>query len=129
MDNSHPDRLEQTEQQLRPLIENATEIITVLNRDGTRRYISPNIERSLGYKPEELIGRNAFEIVHPDDLAEIRALFVSGVTNPGVVVTRELRLKAKDGSWRIHQATAHNLLNDPIVSGVVVKSRDVNERQ
>jgi PAS domain S-box-containing protein len=129
MDNTPSENLEQTEQQLRPLIENATDIITVLNRDGTRRYVSPAIERSLGYTPEELTGTNAFELVHPDDLPELRKLFVSGVTNPGLIVTRQFRIKAKDGSWRIHEATAHNLLNDPTVSGVVINSRDITERK
>ena len=129
MDNTPSDKLEQTGQQLRPLIENATDIITVLNRDGTRRYVSPSIERSLGYTPEELTGKNAFELVHPDDLPELQQLFVSGVTNPGLVVTRQFRIKAKDGSWKIHEATAHNLLNDPTVSGVVINSRDITKRK
>ena len=119
MDNTPSDKLEQTEQQLRLLIENATDVITVLNRDGTKRYVSPSIERSLGYTPEELTGKNAFELVHPDDLPELQRLFVSGVNNPGLIVTRQFRIKARDGSWRIHEATAHNLLNDPTVSGVV----------
>ncbi|HYX27432.1 MAG TPA: PAS domain S-box protein, partial [Pyrinomonadaceae bacterium] len=118
-------KLEQTEQQLRPLIENSTDIITVLNADGTRRYVSPSIERLLGYKPEELTGKNAFELVHPDDLAELKKLFAAGLANPGVVVTKEFRIKAKDGSWRIHEATAHNLLTDATVQGVVVNSRDI----
>ena len=121
MDNTTSDKLEPTEQQLRPLIENATEIITVLNRDGTRRYVSPSIERSLGYKPEELVGENAFALVHADDRAELQELFTSGVTNPGLVVTKQFRIKAKNGSWRIHEATAHNLLNErtyvPVLSG------------
>jgi PAS domain S-box-containing protein len=129
MDNTISDKLEQTEQQLRLLIENSTDVITVLNRDGTKRYVSPSIERSLGYTPEELTGKNAFELVHPDDLAELQRLFVSGVNNPGVIVTRQFRIKARDGSWRIHEATAHNLLNDPTVSGVVVNSRDITERK
>src|SRR5436305_5766149 len=120
MDNTPSDKLEQTEQHLRPLIENATDIITVLNHDGTRRYVSPSIKRSLGYAPEELTGKNAFDLVHPNDLPELEKLFVSGVTNPGLVVTRQFRIKAKDGSWKIHEATAHNLLDDPMVSGVVI---------
>jgi PAS domain S-box-containing protein len=128
MDIAPTNKLEQTEEQLRPLIENATDVVTVLNRDGTRRYVSPAIERSLGYKPEELVGRNAFELVHPDDLPELHGLFASGVMNPGIVVTKQFRLKAKDGSWRIHEATAHNLLDDPTVHGVVVNSRYITDR-
>ncbi len=128
MDNSLSDKLEHTEQQLQPLIEYSTEIITVLNRDGTRRYVSPSVERSLGYTAEELVGKNPFELVHPDDVNELQKLFAAGVTNPGLVVTRQFRIKAKNGSWRIHEATAHNLLDDPGVNGVVVNSRDITER-
>jgi PAS domain S-box-containing protein len=128
MDNSPSDKLEQTEQQLRPLIEYATEIITVLNGDGTRRYVSPSVERSMGYTPEDLVGKSPFELVHPDDVTELKELFTAGISNPGLVVTRQFRIKAKDGSWRIHEATAHNLLNDPAVRGVVVNSHDITDR-
>lgn len=128
MDTLPSDKLEHTEQQLRPLIEYSTEIVTVLNRDGTRRYVSPSVERSLGYTAEELVGRNPFELVHPDDVAVLQKLFAAGITNPGLVVTRQFRIKAKDGTWRIHEATAHNLLDDPDVNGVVINSRDITER-
>ena len=121
--------LEQTEQQLRPLIENATDIITVLNADGTRRYVSPSIERLLGYTPEELIGKNVFELVHPDDAADLRRLFAAGVTHPGIVITKQFRIRAKAGSWRIHEFTAHNLLNDASVRGIVINSRDITARK
>jgi len=121
--------LRQSEEHLRALIENAADIITVLNRDGTRRYVSPSIERSTGYAPEELIGKNPFEIVHPDDAAELRQLFTTGTQQPGFIVTKEFRLRHKNGSWRIHEATAHNLLDDPAVRGIVVNSRDITDRK
>src|SRR6266568_5167339 len=100
MDNTTSNKLEQTEQQLRPLIENATDIITVLNRDGTRRYVSPSIERSLGYTPEELIGKNAFDLVHPDDANELMKLFAAGLSSPGFTVSRNFRIRHRDGSWK-----------------------------
>src|SRR5688572_5587908 len=121
--------LRQSEEHLRALIENAADIITVLNRDGTRQYVSPSVERSTGYTPEELIGKNPFEIVHPDDVADLRQLFTTGTQQPGFIVTKEFRLRHKNGSWRIHEATAHNLLDDPAVNGVVVNSRDITDRK
>jgi PAS domain S-box-containing protein len=129
MNNPSADKLEQTEQQLRPLIEIATDIITVLTRDGTRRYVSPSVERLLGYKPEELTGQNAFDLVHPEDRAELQRLFAAGVANPGVVVTRQFRVKARNGEWRFLEATAHNLLDDATLQGVVVNSRDITSRK
>ena len=123
------DALEHNEEYLRSLIENANDIITVLNRDGTRRYVSPSVERSTGFRPDELVGKSPFDLVHPDDAPVLRNLFTTGITQPDFIVTREFRLKTKDGSWRIHEATAHNLLDDPIVAGVVINSRDITERK
>lgn len=121
--------LRQSEEHLRSLIENATDIITVLNRDGTRQYVSPSVERSLGYKPEELIGKNPFEMVHPDDAPELRELFTAGIQKSGFIITKEFRIRHKDGTWRTHEATAHNLLDDPAVRGIVVNSRDITDRK
>src|SRR5437868_1274729 len=121
--------LKQSEEHLRSLIENATDVITVLNREGNRVYVSPSVERSLGYRPEELIGKNPFELVHPDDAQELRELFTSGISQPGFIVSKEFRIRHKDGSWYIHEATAHNLLDDPAVAGIVINSRDVTNRK
>lgn len=118
--------LRQSEEHLRALIENATDIITVLNRDGTRQYVSPSVERSIGYRPDELIGKSPFELVHPDDAVELRQLFIEGSREP---VTKEFRIRHKNGSWRFHEATAHNLLHDPAVNGIVVNVRDVTDRK
>jgi PAS domain S-box-containing protein len=121
--------LQHSEEYLRSLIENAVDVITVLNRDGTRRYVSPSVERATGYRPEELIGKSPFELVHPDDAPVLRDLFERGIVQPNLIGKREFRLRSKDGSWRIHEATAHNLLADPIVAGVVVNSRDITDRK
>src|ERR1044072_6193383 len=69
--------LKQSEQQFRSLIENASDVITVLNKQGIRQYVSPSIERSIGYQPEELVGKDPFEIVHPDDAPALRELFAT----------------------------------------------------
>src|SRR5581483_555043 len=110
-------------------IENATDIITILDRDGTRRYVSPSIQRALGYNPQELIGKNPFDLVHPDDLPELRKLFASGLTQSGYTITKEFRIRHKDGSWKTHEATAHNLLDDAAVGGIVINSRDITARK
>src|SRR5258706_1874425 len=73
-DLTHP-----TEAHFRSLIENTTDIITILEADGSIRYESPSIERILGYKPEELVGRNAFEFIHPDDVVRVHKIFTEGL--------------------------------------------------
>src|SRR2546423_5665550 len=121
--------LRQSEEQFRSLIENATDVITVLDREGIRQYVSPSIERSIGYQPEELVGKDPFELLHPDDVPVLRELFTTGIRQPGFIVTKEFRIRHKDGTWRTHEATAHNLLDDPAVRGIVVNSRDITDRK
>jgi PAS domain-containing protein len=60
--------LKESEERFRPLVQNASDIITVLEADGTIRYQSPATERVLGYRPEELVGKNVFDYGHLDDM-------------------------------------------------------------
>jgi nitrogen fixation negative regulator NifL len=118
-----------TEAHFRSLIENTTDIITILEADGNIRYESPSIERILGYKPEELIGRNVFELIHPDDVARIQKIFTEGLIRAGRIESGEYRFRHKDGSWRVFEGIGKSLLEDPTVRGVIVNSRDITERK
>jgi PAS domain S-box-containing protein len=121
--------LRESEEHFRSLIENALDIITILNGDGTIRYESPSIERVLGYKPEDLIGKNVFEFIQPDDALNVINTFTHGIQNPGVATSAELRFQHKDGSWRILEAIGTSFLDDSGVTGIVVNSRDITERK
>ncbi|HTS19710.1 MAG TPA: PAS domain S-box protein [Verrucomicrobiae bacterium] len=117
------------EQYLRSKIENASDILSILESNGLIRYESPAVEHVLGYKPEELIGRNAFELVHPDDLARIQIIFHEGLNQSGAIRCGEFRYRHKDGSWRVFEAIGRNLMDDPAIRGVIVSSRDITERK
>ena len=121
--------LRRSEARFRSLIANATDLITILGADGTVCYESPPIESILGYGSEELIGRNAFDLIHPDDCGAMSAAFVAVVAEPASVPTVEFRFRHADGSWRWLESTATNLLADDAVRGVVVNSRDVTDRR
>lgn len=121
--------LRQSEQYYRSLIENALDTITILEKDGTIKYESPAVERVLGYVPEELVGRSAFDYVHPDDHPRVKELFRRSDGTPGVTETVEFRFRHRDGSWRTLEAVGNNLLDDPAVGGVVVNARDVTQRK
>ncbi|MCL5022498.1 MAG: PAS domain S-box protein [Nitrospirae bacterium] len=110
------------------LIQNSSDIITVLETDGTVRYESPSIERVLGYAPDELTGRNAFETIHPDDLDCAREAFDRIIRDPAVSLSAEFRVRHKDGSWRLVEATGSNQIHNPLITGIVVNSRDVTDR-
>lgn len=90
---------EQREAEFRLLAETSTDTIVRGNLDGIRLYISPSVRSLLGYEPEELIGRRAMEIVHPDDLPGFGALMQrirAGHLDVGTIEVRQLH---RDGGW------------------------------
>jgi PAS domain S-box-containing protein len=111
----------------RMLVENAHDLILVLNADGSMRYVSPAAQRMTGYEAEELASRNPFEFVHPDDLSEIVEKFSAGLSKPGHIEHVEYRSKRKDGTWFIAEAVATNLLENPAIRGIVINIRDITQ--
>jgi len=117
--------LQRREEHFRLLIENALDLITILQPDGTIRYVSPSHQRILGYRAEQLIGVNALTMVHPGDVAALRALFRAEHSPSSI----EFRLRHADGAYRTLEAFGRNLSHVPGVQGVVINSRDVTERR
>ncbi|CAG0964054.1 partial two-component system, NarL family, sensor histidine kinase EvgS, partial [Anaerolineae bacterium] len=120
--------LRASEARFRALVENSSEIITILNADGTARYESPAHERVLGYTLDEMIGAYPLALVHPEDLPRLLDIFVTGIQVPKYTAQAEYRIRHKDGTWRTMEMVACNLLEDPAVEGIVVNSRDITER-
>jgi PAS domain S-box-containing protein len=121
--------LGESERRFRSLVQHASDIVTILEEDGTIRYESPSIERVLGYRPEELVGKNAFEYVHPGELGSASSTFARVLETPGETGRVEFRFQHKDGSWRWLEAIGSDLRHDPAVKGVVVNSRDITDRK
>jgi PAS domain S-box-containing protein len=121
--------LRQSEEYFRALTENALDLTAVLDPDSTIRYLSPSIQRVLGFTPAELVGRNPFELIHPEDVARTQEVFRAAVATPGGTVQTEFRFGHKDGSWCVLEAITRNLVQDPSVKGVIVNSRDVTARR
>jgi diguanylate cyclase (GGDEF)-like protein/PAS domain S-box-containing protein len=119
----------ESEERFRSLVQYSSDIITLLDADGTVRYVSPAVERVMGYKPEEQIGTSAFGSVHPDDRDRALDTFAEVLKTPGLHSLLESRVPHKDGSWRYLEHLVNNLLDDPAVRGVLVNSRDVTERK
>jgi PAS domain S-box-containing protein len=120
---------ERGEDYFRTLVANASDILTVLEVDGTIRYVSPAVERTLGYRPEERVGRNCLELIHPDDEGRARDALDEALRIKGVPVPVEVRARHRDGSWRHMKVSLTNLLDDPSVRAVVLDSRDITQRR
>ncbi|RYJ13444.1 PAS domain S-box protein [Halogeometricum borinquense] len=115
-----------TEAKFRTLIENSRDLISVLDADGNHTYASPASKHVLGIPRSELEGSNSFKQIHPDDREDIRSQFDTVESRD--TIRAEFRHKHADGSWRVLDAVAVNLLDDPAVGGIVVNARDVTSR-
>ena len=121
--------LRASEERFRSLIQNASDIIVVLDADGKIIYESPAVERILGFKPEQRIGTGAFGEVHPDDVGLVESKLAKLLKGPQERTSMWYRISDKDGSWHHFEAIATNLLDDPTVRGIVVNIRDITERR
>lgn len=119
--------VQETEEKLQSLLYYSHEIIGILDADGTITFQSPSIEPSLGYRPEEVIGRNCFDLVHSDDSQLAKRMFEKMLDRPNTPFTIEIRLKHKDGEWRNYEVNCTNHLNNRSIIGVVCNIHDITE--
>ncbi len=97
------------EERFGSLVRNASDVVSVLDADGTIRYQSPAVERLLGHSPEEMIGKNSFDFVHPEDAQAVAKAFTE-VLKSGEQARVEYRFRHADGSWRYLESAATDLL-------------------
>lgn len=117
-------------QRFQALIENATDIIVILDEQGTFCYCSPSAERILGYTLADVWGRNAVELVHADDAPLILQVLQGAILQPRQSQPPiEYRVRHKLGFWCYFEAVATSLLDDPAVAGVVVNCHDITQRK
>ncbi len=121
--------LSQSEKRFRALIENSSDAVTLVDAEGRAIYDSPAAPGMLGYAPEDWIGKQVFELVHPDDIPDIKDLFQKLVEAPGSTLARTFRVHHKSGSWLWIEAVAKNLLAEPAVKAIVVNYRDITARK
>jgi diguanylate cyclase (GGDEF)-like protein/PAS domain S-box-containing protein len=121
--------LRESEERFRALVQSSSDIIAVLDADARLVYASPAAESILGYPDGSMIGRNVFELLHPDDLRPAQGAMAETLLEPGDERQLELRLAHADGSWRHLEVVGRNLLTDPAVKGIVLNAREITERR
>ncbi len=121
--------LRQSEERFRRVVENALDIITILDTDGKIHYESPSVGKVLGYSPTQLIGQNFFEYIHPDDLDKAFQGIINALQNPQKVLTSEFRCRHQQGSWRILETISQQFIDNSPEPKIIINSRDITERK
>jgi PAS domain S-box-containing protein len=122
-------RREQGLERYRRMIESLDDIATIIEPDGTIKYVSPAVERVLGYKPDELIGEVGFGYQSPEGSEAVADAIEDVLDNPAEPRTVQTRFRRADGSWCWVESTLRNRLDDGVIDGILVSSRDISERK
>jgi len=117
------------ERRLLALTEHAQDIITIAAADGRLHYVSGGVQNSLGYTSEERESNYVFEHVHPDDREDLLAKYRELVAGEIKGFSREFRTRHKDGSYRWLESRCVSALDNPLIGGIVINSRDITERK
>ena len=120
--------LKKTTERHSTMIENIGDVIVIMGADGITKYQSPNIEKWFGWKPDDLIGKNGWDNVHPEDIESIQKEF-SKILKKETASIVEFRFKCKDGNYKWIELTAVNRINDPIIKGALLNYHDITERK
>jgi diguanylate cyclase (GGDEF)-like protein/PAS domain S-box-containing protein len=123
------EKVETREKRFQALIEHGRDNISLLAADGTLLWENPASGSTLGYAPNQFVGHNIFELMHPDDQGWTRDMYEKVVHSPGNIQEGEFRLLHADGTWRWIECSAANLFDEPSVQAIVLNYRDITKRK
>ena len=117
------------EDRFRALIENSSDLITILGADGTLKYESPSVTRILGYQPDKLVGKNTFDFIHADDVARVREVFARTFEQGEITQKLTYRFRHQNNSWRVLESIGNTFVDESGELVRVINSRDITERR
>lgn len=120
--------VENAQKRLHWLLENASEIITIYNKDLKNIYVSPSVKRILGYFPAEYMKGKDFERLTLDDQERIMELFDMILKDPSLSPTIQYNFIRKDGQRVALESKFRNMLEDSSVNGIILNISDITER-
>lgn len=118
----------QSSKRLKALVENGSDLICIIDSAGNYIYVAESVQQILGYEPDELVGKNAFLFIHPDD-HHLAATALAEVTSNRYMKLQPYRFKNKAGSWRWLESKAANFTDDASIHGLIVNSQDITEQK
>lgn len=121
--------IDSRQEMLAQMLGNSVDVFILVNRQNEVLYCSPNIETVLGYNDEELLGKNGFALVHPDDMPSAFAIFEAELLNPGSNKSIDLRFKRKNNSWLWAEVKGKNLFNNPHIRAMLINLNDITVRK
>ncbi len=121
------ERILQSEQRFKALVQEGYDMIAIIDAEGNYRYASATSSAILGIPPEDFIGRKALEFIHQDDVEKALAE-MQKITTKSRVIMEPVRFKNHKKEWRWMETVLTNMLDNPVVKGIVINSRDITDK-
>jgi PAS domain S-box-containing protein len=121
--------LRESEIRFRALVQNSSDVVRILDRNGRIIYESPSASRILGYPPGFMTGRDPLDYIHPEDLKRVKADLSTVFENQNPGTPTEFRIRKADGTYIWVDSIATNLLDVPGVNGLVITTRPIQQRK
>ena len=121
--------LRRSEEHFRALIENGSDCIMIVDAAGKITYVGPSVEKIVGYRAEAVQNRRLDALVHPEDASRLHDTIDGVFATPGRVLRFEVRVRHRDGSWRVFESFARTLRVDSRDAGAVVNARDITDHK
>lgn len=115
-------------QTFRFLVETGSDLVGIIDIEGNYLFVSPSCEHILGFTADHFLGKNAFEFIHPEDVPHAMTALGS-VYNQKTVYLEAFRFQDSKGEWRWIETVATNQLENSLINGIVVNSRDITEKK
>ena len=122
-------RIAASERRFRSLVERSTDMIVVLDTDGSVTYVSDTVQQILGFDPDEVLGRSLTRLLHRHDASTFVEGVANSLLNPDDHNWFEIRFVASDGSSRLLRFVLANMCQVPEIDGLVLNASDVTEKR
>jgi len=122
------DALEQSEEKFRGVAERSFDLILLTDKSSLLTYVFPSVTGMLGYSPEEVIGRSAFEFVHPDSLGSVQEGFLKNVEG-FITEPMEVSVRKKEGGYATLEISGASIRKNGVFAGMQVIGRDITSKK
>ncbi|MRR15415.1 MAG: PAS domain S-box protein [Deltaproteobacteria bacterium] len=121
--------LRESRERLQELLARSSDIIAVVDEQGTFQYVSPSVKSTLLYDQSDLVGRSCLDFIHPDDAETIITELKDLVLYQNTGIATEFRFRTAAGDWTCLEALGSNCLHNPAIRGIIINAREVTERK
>ena len=120
--------LRQSGERLKALVENSSDLISIVDLTGKYTYVAESVKQILGFEADSLLGKNAFDFIHPDD-QPLAAQALSEIGTRKFVIIKPFRFLDAEGNWHWIESKVANFADDPAINGLIINSRDITEQK